>query len=47
MQHWLKDPDFTGVRGSQALANLPEAERKQWLKLWADVAALLKQTSGH
>jgi tetratricopeptide (TPR) repeat protein len=41
MQHWLGDGDFAGVRGAQALARLPEAEREAWRKLWEDVAATL------
>src|SRR5262249_17904089 len=41
MQHWLRDPDFNGVRGPDALAKLPEAERKDWQELWADVADTL------
>jgi hypothetical protein len=41
MQHWLRDPDFNGVRGPEALAKLPEAERLGWQKLWADVAETL------
>jgi hypothetical protein len=41
MQHWLRDGDFNGVRGPEALAKLPEAERAGWQKLWADVAATL------
>jgi hypothetical protein len=41
MRHWLQDPDFSGVRGPDALAKLPEAEREGWQKLWADVAAAL------
>jgi hypothetical protein len=43
MQHWLQDRDFNGVRGTRALAKLPEAERAGWRKLWADVAATLAQ----
>jgi tetratricopeptide (TPR) repeat protein len=46
MQHWLKDEDFTGVRGDNALAKLPEDERAGWRKLWADVAEMLAQTQG-
>jgi serine/threonine protein kinase/tetratricopeptide (TPR) repeat protein len=38
MGHWLADADFAGVRGSEALAKLPEAERRPWQKLWSDVA---------
>jgi tetratricopeptide (TPR) repeat protein len=45
MQHWLRDPDFNGVRGPDALAKLPEAERKDWQKLWADVADTLHRTA--
>jgi serine/threonine protein kinase/Flp pilus assembly protein TadD len=43
MQHWLVDPDFAGVRGHDALVNLPEAEWPEWQKLWADVAETLAQ----
>jgi tetratricopeptide (TPR) repeat protein len=43
MQHWLADTDFAGVRGSEALAKLPEAERQPWQKLWDDVADTLKR----
>jgi serine/threonine-protein kinase len=41
--HWQADPDLAGVRDPDALATLPEAERDEWRRLWADVAALLKQ----
>ena len=41
MRHWLGDPDFAGVRGPEALAKLPEAEREPWQKLWDDVANTL------
>jgi tetratricopeptide (TPR) repeat protein len=41
MQHWQQDKDFAGVRGPDALARLPEAERATWQQLWADVAAML------
>jgi tetratricopeptide (TPR) repeat protein len=44
LQHWQKDPDLAGVRGKEALAKLPEAERAAWQQLWAEVAALLKKT---
>jgi tetratricopeptide (TPR) repeat protein len=37
LAHWLEDTDFNGVRGPDALAKLPEAERRDWQKLWADV----------
>jgi tetratricopeptide (TPR) repeat protein len=42
MQHWQQDADFASVRGD-ALAKLPETERKEWRKLWDDVAALLEK----
>jgi hypothetical protein len=35
---WLGDPYFAGVRGPQALARLPGAERQAWQRLWAEVA---------
>jgi hypothetical protein len=41
--HWLVDTDFAGVRGAEALARLPEAERQPWQKLWDDVADTLKR----
>jgi len=40
LQRWLVDPDFAGVRGSRALAKLPEAERQPWQKLWSDVTEM-------
>jgi tetratricopeptide (TPR) repeat protein len=46
LRHWLADPDFAGVRGPQALANLPDAERQPWQQLWNDVADLLKRAQG-
>jgi serine/threonine protein kinase/tetratricopeptide (TPR) repeat protein len=43
MAHWQQDTDFAGVRGAEALAGLPEAERRPWRQLWADVEALLQR----
>jgi serine/threonine-protein kinase len=40
---WRQDGALAGVRDAAALANLPQAERAEWQKLWADVAALLKK----
>ncbi|HZY86420.1 MAG TPA: tetratricopeptide repeat protein, partial [Gemmataceae bacterium] len=37
---WQTDPALAGVRDRAALAKLPDAERAQWQRLWADVAAL-------
>jgi serine/threonine protein kinase/Flp pilus assembly protein TadD len=45
MRIWLIDPAFSGVRGPDALAKLPEAERPDWQKLWADVANLLRRAA--
>jgi hypothetical protein len=41
LEFWLLDPDFAGVRGADALARLPEAERQEWQELWTDVADTL------
>jgi serine/threonine protein kinase/Flp pilus assembly protein TadD len=46
MAHWQQGTDFAGVRGTEALAKLPEAEQAGWTKLWQDVAALGKQAAG-
>jgi hypothetical protein len=43
MRHWLTDTDLAGFRDKGALDKLPDAERKEWHKLWADVDALLKR----
>ncbi len=45
MQHWLRDPDFISVRGPDALAQLPEAERPAWQQFWADVQGLLDRVA--
>ena len=42
-EHWLTDPDFAGVRGGDALAKLPDAERQKWQKIWADVENTLAE----
>jgi tetratricopeptide (TPR) repeat protein len=38
---WQTDPALASVRDPAALARLPAAERQQWQRLWADVAALV------
>jgi hypothetical protein len=43
--HWKGDSDLVGVRDAAALAKLPEAERAEWQKLWADVEATLKKAA--
>ena len=47
MRHSLDDLDFAGVRGPQALAKLPEAEREPWQKLWDDVANTLARAQAN
>jgi tetratricopeptide (TPR) repeat protein len=44
LAHWREDDDLAGVRGADALMKLPEAERQEWQKLWADLDALLPKT---
>jgi len=43
LQHWQQDIDLAGVRDPQALEKLPEAERKRWRDLWAEVGTLLNK----
>jgi serine/threonine-protein kinase len=40
LRHWQQDGDLAAVRGD-ALAKLPEAERRPWRRLWADVEHIL------
>jgi hypothetical protein len=37
---WLADRDFTAVREREALAGLPDEERRAWAAFWASVRAL-------
>jgi hypothetical protein len=46
LAHWKTDPDLAGIRDEEALAKLPEAERKEFRSLWADVEALRKKAEG-
>jgi serine/threonine-protein kinase len=41
LSDWQTDPALASVRDQAALTKLPDAERDQWQRLWADVAALL------
>jgi serine/threonine-protein kinase len=43
MQHRQKDSDLAGIRDEEVLVKLPAEERQACEKLWADVAALLRQ----
>jgi serine/threonine protein kinase/tetratricopeptide (TPR) repeat protein len=45
LQRWLRDKGFAGVRGAEALARLPEAERKDWRTLWQEVEALRQRSA--
>jgi len=46
LKHWQADSDLAGVRDAAALAGLPEAERADWQRLWADVQAVLEKAGG-
>jgi hypothetical protein len=46
LQHWQADSDLAGIRDPEALAKLPEAERKEWQALWAEVDALIAKAEG-
>jgi serine/threonine-protein kinase len=46
LRHWQQDADLAGVRGPEALAQLPPAERAGWAQLWAEAADLLQKTGG-
>jgi hypothetical protein len=43
LAHWQQDTDLASVRDKAALDRLPEDERRQWRKLWEDVAAVLQK----
>jgi serine/threonine protein kinase/tetratricopeptide (TPR) repeat protein len=45
MQQWLADKDFARVRCLEALAKLPEAERREWQKLWTEVDELRQKVA--
>jgi tetratricopeptide (TPR) repeat protein len=40
LEHWLVDSEFVAVRGAEALDRLPEAERRDWQRLWQEVKDL-------
>ncbi len=46
LQRWQQTPDFAAVRGPDALAQLPQAERSVWQQLWTDVEALRLRAAG-
>jgi tetratricopeptide (TPR) repeat protein len=43
--YWRVETDFAGVRDSDALAKLPEAERAAWRALWDEVDAMLQRAA--
>jgi tetratricopeptide (TPR) repeat protein/tRNA A-37 threonylcarbamoyl transferase component Bud32 len=43
LRHWQQDTDLSTVRDAEALAKLPETERRPWQQLWTDVEALRKK----
>jgi tetratricopeptide (TPR) repeat protein len=45
LNHWKQDSDLAGIRDAEALARLPEPERKDWRGLWAEVDALLAKAA--
>jgi serine/threonine protein kinase/Tfp pilus assembly protein PilF len=44
LQRWQGSPDLASVRDGAALEKLSVKQRAEWLKLWADVAEVLKKT---
>ena len=45
MLQWQQSPSLACVRGEAARAKLPEAERREWQKLWEDVAELERRAA--
>ncbi len=45
LRHWQDDTDLAGVRGSETLAKLPEAERTEWKRFWQEVEALYQRAA--
>jgi hypothetical protein len=41
LRPWQQDPDLAGIRNPEALAQLPEDERKVLEALWNEVQAVL------
>jgi serine/threonine-protein kinase len=44
LTQWREDPDLAGLREPGELNKLPADERKEWVALWAEVAAALDRT---
>jgi eukaryotic-like serine/threonine-protein kinase len=43
LKGWKQAEALAGVREPKSLAGFPEQERREWLRLWADVDALLQR----
>jgi tetratricopeptide (TPR) repeat protein len=43
LKGWKRAETLTSVRDPKSLAGFPEDERREWLRLWADVDALLQR----
>jgi tetratricopeptide (TPR) repeat protein len=46
LRRWQADSDLAAVRGPDALRKLPEDERADWQRLWAEVQAVLAWANG-
>ena len=46
LRHWRKDADLAAIRDADALAKLPEAERKDWQAFWVGCEALMRKGDG-
>jgi serine/threonine-protein kinase len=46
LEKWRTDPDLAGIRDPAELGNLPADEQEAFQRLWAEVEALLKGSSG-
>jgi tetratricopeptide (TPR) repeat protein len=46
LRHWQVDPDLSCLRDEAELAKLPDEERKSWMALWSEVAALRGRAEG-
>jgi hypothetical protein len=43
MRYWRADSELAGIRDSEGLARLPEAEQQTWRQFWGEVQQLLDQ----
>jgi serine/threonine-protein kinase len=45
LRHWQEDSDLAGVRDTDALSELPGAERTAWQSLWDEAAGLIEKAA--